>query len=151
MYGITTATGNNWFKSWENEGYEGLKRKPGQGRKKKLDDKKLISSLLEAGYIAPYSEKEISNKEAKETIAKLQSQLAEKDVEIQSLKDRIAELEAEKETSDDVDKTTEPDENNEDSDLDKNDDSKPNEDVENNGEESTPNDENNDDKKSSKK
>lgn len=122
-----------------------------KGKVIKLDDKKLISSLLEAGYIAPYSEKEISNKEAKETIAKLQSQLAEKDVEIQSLKDRIAELEAEKETSDDVDKTTELDENNEDSDLDKNDDSKPNEDVENNGEESTPNDEKTDDKKSSKK
>ena len=36
MYNITTVTGNNWFKTWKNEGYEGLKRKPGQGRKKKL-------------------------------------------------------------------------------------------------------------------
>ena len=41
MHSITTATGNNWFKTWEKEGYEGLKRKRGQGRKKKLNDKKI--------------------------------------------------------------------------------------------------------------
>ena len=38
MYMITTVTGNTWLKTWKNEGYEGLKRKPGQGRKRKLND-----------------------------------------------------------------------------------------------------------------
>ncbi len=28
MFGITPVTGNIWFKTWENKGYEGLKRKP---------------------------------------------------------------------------------------------------------------------------
>ena len=42
MYGISTVTGNNWFKTWQNEGYEALKRKPGQGRKKKLNDENLL-------------------------------------------------------------------------------------------------------------
>ena len=32
---ITPVTGNTWFKTWQNDGYEGLKRKPGQGRKSK--------------------------------------------------------------------------------------------------------------------
>ena len=41
LYGITTVTGNNWIKKWKNEGYEGLKRKPGQGRKRKLTDDEL--------------------------------------------------------------------------------------------------------------
>ena len=41
MFGITTVTGNTWFKTWENKGYEGLKRKSGQGRKRKLDDEEM--------------------------------------------------------------------------------------------------------------
>ena len=41
LYGITTVTGNNWIKKWKNEGYEGLKRKPGQGRKRKLTNDEL--------------------------------------------------------------------------------------------------------------
>lgn len=41
MYKITTVTGNAWFKTWQNEGYEGLKRKPGQGRKRNLTDEQL--------------------------------------------------------------------------------------------------------------
>ena len=41
MFGITTVTGNNWFKTWESKGYEGLKRKPGQGRKRKLNDNQM--------------------------------------------------------------------------------------------------------------
>ena len=36
MYNISTVTGNTWLKAWKQEGYEGLKRKSGQGRKKKL-------------------------------------------------------------------------------------------------------------------
>ena len=38
---ITTATGNNWINRWEKMGYEGLKRKKGQGRKCKLSNKQL--------------------------------------------------------------------------------------------------------------
>ena len=34
---MTVATGNNWWKRWANNGYNGLKRKPGQGRKPKLN------------------------------------------------------------------------------------------------------------------
>lgn len=41
MIGITTVTGNTWFKNWKNNGYEGLKRKPGQGRKRKLTDEQM--------------------------------------------------------------------------------------------------------------
>ena len=38
---VTTVTGNNWLKAWENKGYEGLLRKKGQGRKSKLTEKQL--------------------------------------------------------------------------------------------------------------
>ena len=117
-----------------------------KGKTIEIKDKKLASSLLEAGYIATYSEKEISNKEAKETITKLQSQLVEKDVEIQSLKDKITELEAElNNASDEVtdDNETDDKEKEKDSNLDEDDKEK--------GEELTTDDENTDDKKSSKK
>lgn len=120
-----------------------------KGKTIEIKDKKLASSLLEAGYITTYSEKEISNKEAKETISKLQSQLAEKDVEIQSLKDKITELEAElNNVSDEVTDDKEKEKN---SNLDENKDLTPNEDEKENGEESKTDDENMDDKKSSKK
>ena len=35
---ITTGTGSNWLNAWNNNDYEGLLRKPGQGRKSKLND-----------------------------------------------------------------------------------------------------------------
>lgn len=41
LLSITTATGNNWINKWKNIGYEGLKRKKGQGRKSKLSNKEL--------------------------------------------------------------------------------------------------------------
>ena len=41
LLSITTATGNNWLNKWEKIGYEGLKRKKGQGRKCKLTNKQL--------------------------------------------------------------------------------------------------------------
>ena len=41
LLSITTATGNNWLNKWNKTGYEGLKRKKGQGRKHKLSDKEL--------------------------------------------------------------------------------------------------------------
>ena len=36
---VTPETGNNWKKQWEDNEYESLKRKKGQGRKKKLTQK----------------------------------------------------------------------------------------------------------------
>ena len=41
---VTTVTGNNWLKAWENKGYEGLLRKKGQGRKSKLTKKTIGNS-----------------------------------------------------------------------------------------------------------
>lgn len=123
-----------------------------KGKIIKIKDKSIISSLVEAGYIAPYSEKEISNKEAKEEINRLTSQLADKDNEIQSLKDRIIELEekinteSDKVTDDITDKEKELE--NKDN-LDDNEDLTPNKEKKENGEES--NEDNLDDKKSSKK
>ena len=35
---ITTGTGSNWLNTWDNNNYEGLLRKPGQGRKSKLNE-----------------------------------------------------------------------------------------------------------------
>lgn len=36
---MSPETGNNWNKQWEEKEYENLKRKKGQGRKKKISDK----------------------------------------------------------------------------------------------------------------
>ena len=41
LLSITTATGNNWLNKWNKTGYEGLKRKKGQGRKRKISDNEL--------------------------------------------------------------------------------------------------------------
>lgn len=41
LLSITTATGNNWLKRWDKIGYEGLKRKKGQGRKCKLTNEQI--------------------------------------------------------------------------------------------------------------
>ena len=41
LLSVTTATGNNWIRKWENVGYEGLKRKKGQGRKCKLNEEQI--------------------------------------------------------------------------------------------------------------
>lgn len=41
LFSITTATGNNWMNKWKNEGYNGLKRKKGQGRKCKLTNEEI--------------------------------------------------------------------------------------------------------------
>ena len=35
LLSITTVTGSNWMSTWKQKGYDGLKRKKGQGRKKK--------------------------------------------------------------------------------------------------------------------
>ena len=41
LLSITPATGNNWLNRWEKIGYEGLKRKKGQGRKCKLTNNQI--------------------------------------------------------------------------------------------------------------
>ena len=48
LLSITTATGNNWMNKWKNMGYNGLKRKKGQGRKCKLsnDEIKILKKLI---------------------------------------------------------------------------------------------------------
>ena len=38
LMSITTATGTNWTNKWRKKGYDGLKRKKGQGRKCKLSN-----------------------------------------------------------------------------------------------------------------
>ncbi len=58
-----------------------------------INDKKLASSLLEAGYIKVASKKEVSSKEKDDEIKKLSTELAEKDAIIGDLQTKIAELE----------------------------------------------------------
>lgn len=118
-------------------------------------DKDLASALIEAGYITPYSKQEMSNKEKDEEIKNLNSQLVEKDAEIQTLKDTIEELENKiKELTalptDNADELKNSDDNGDN--LDNNSDSTPNEDDKNKGEESKENPDGKiDDDKSSKK
>ena len=40
---ITSVTGNSWTKQWKENEYEGLLKKPGQGRKPKLTDEEIDS------------------------------------------------------------------------------------------------------------
>lgn len=52
LYGVTKRTVSSWFNAWESEGIKGLKLKPGQGRKPKLnrsdkDQVKAIKVLIE--------------------------------------------------------------------------------------------------------
>lgn len=60
-----------------------------------IKDKKLASSLLEAGFISKYSEKDMSNNEMTKKIKELEEEVSSKDNEIQFLNDRIAQLEEE--------------------------------------------------------
>jgi len=41
LFGVTEQSVYNWYKAWESEGIEGLKLKPGRGRKPKLQDENL--------------------------------------------------------------------------------------------------------------
>lgn len=122
-----------------------------KGKVIKNIDKKLASALIDAGYITPYSKQDMSNKEKDDEIKNLNSQLVEKDAEIQTLKDTIAELEKiieELPASSENDDNADNNENNGDN-LDNNTGSTtPKEDDKKDGEESK---ENPDDNKSSKK
>lgn len=115
-----------------------------KGKVVEIKDKELASSLLEAGYIVPFSKKDMSNKEKDEEIKRLNSELEKKDAEIQSLNNTISTLETEKETlsteleelkkltGENPDNKLNSDEQKENLD---NDGSTPNEDDENNGDE----------------
>jgi Transposase and inactivated derivatives len=48
LVGVTKATGYNWLKAWNREGYDGLKPKPKSGRHPRLsdDEKKELKAML---------------------------------------------------------------------------------------------------------
>lgn len=48
MVGVTKATGYNWLKEWNKEGYQGLKPRPKSGRPSRLsdEDKEELKALL---------------------------------------------------------------------------------------------------------
>jgi len=122
-----------------------------KGKVIKNIDKKLASALIEAGYITPYSKQDMSNKEKDDELKNLNSQLVEKDAEIQTLKDKVEELEKtiEELTAPSVNDDNADNEEDNGDNLDNNTDSKPIEDGEN-GEESKNNPDEKDDDKSSK-
>lgn len=67
-----------------------------KGKVIEIKDKSVADALLKAGVIAPYSKKEMSNKEKDTEIQNLKDQLSEKDTEIQTLNDIISEMEQNK-------------------------------------------------------
>ena len=67
-----------------------------KGKVIEIKDKSVADALLKAGVIAPYSKKEMSNKEKDTEIQNLNNQLSEKDTEIQTLNDIISEMEQNK-------------------------------------------------------
>lgn len=64
-----------------------------KGRTIDIKDKSLASTLLNAGYIENYSEKELKSKELKKEIETLNKEIEQKDSEIETLKLKISELE----------------------------------------------------------
>lgn len=64
-----------------------------KGKIVNINDKKLASSLLEAGYIRLASKKDASSKEKDDEIKKLSEELAEKDALIEELQAKNTELE----------------------------------------------------------
>lgn len=78
-----------------NKAFANNKISASKGKVIDIKDKSLASALESAGFISPYSEKAMTNKEMEKTIKDLTKQLNDKDSEIQTLSDRIAELEKE--------------------------------------------------------
>lgn len=76
-----------------NKGFANNEISASKGKVIDVRNKSLASALEKAGFITPYSEKEMSNKEMEKTIKDLTNKLNEKDSEIQNLLDRISELE----------------------------------------------------------
>ena len=75
------------------KGFANNKINATKGKIVDINDKKLASSLLEAGYIKAASKKDASSKEKDDEIKKLSTELAEKDAIIEDLQTKIAELE----------------------------------------------------------
>ena len=78
-----------------NKGFANSKISASKGKVIDIKDKSLATALENAGFITFYSEKAMSNKEMKKTINDLTKQWNDKDSEIQTLSDRIVELEEE--------------------------------------------------------
>jgi hypothetical protein len=78
-----------------NKGFANSKISASKGKVIDIKDKSLATALENAGFITFYSEKAMSNKEMEKTINDLTKQLNDKDSEIQTLSDRIVELEEE--------------------------------------------------------
>lgn len=78
-----------------NKGFANSKISTSKGKVIDIKDKSLATALENAGFITFYSEKAMSNKEMEKTINDLTKQLNDKDSEIQTLSDRIVELEEE--------------------------------------------------------
>ncbi len=105
-----------------NKAFANNKISASKGKVIDIKDKSLASALESAGFISPYSEKAMTNKEMEKTIKDLTKQLNDKDSEIQTLKDKIADLEkelelkekltAEDENKDNLDEGNTPDTNN---------------------------------------
>lgn len=78
-----------------NKGFANSQISASKGKVIDIKDKSLATALESAGFVTPYSEKAMSNKEMEKTIKDLTKQLNDKDSEIQTLSNRIAELEEE--------------------------------------------------------
>lgn len=86
-----------------NKGFANSKISASKGKVIDIKDKSLATALENAGFITFYSEKAMSNKEMEKTINDLTKQLNDKDSEIQTLSDRIVELEEELKLKENVD------------------------------------------------
>lgn len=78
-----------------NKAFANNKISASKGKVIDIKDKSLATALESAGFISPYSEKAMTNKELEKTIKDLTKQLSDKDSEIQNLNNRIVELEEE--------------------------------------------------------
>lgn len=78
-----------------NKAFANNKISASKGKVIDIKDKSLATALESAGFISPYSEKAMTNKELEKTIKDLTKQLNDKYSEIQNLNSRIAELEEE--------------------------------------------------------
>ena len=78
-----------------NKGFANSYITASKGKVIDIKDKSLAKALESAGFISTYSEKVMSNKEMEKTIKDLTKQLDDKDSEIQTLKDKVTELEEE--------------------------------------------------------
>lgn len=79
------------------KGFASEKISASKGKVIKIEDKKIVASLLKAGLIAPYVNKNKSDEEKDFEIQKLKEQLVMKDDEIKTLNEQKEVLKQEKE------------------------------------------------------